>query len=199
MFPGIVVNWTDITSVPYMKRLYTPSVPTARLFQVLMNRTKALSRTLLAAALVFASLVLTANPARGQTLQLRMPFTSTHGSGTTTPSDTGSGGINISMQMLNPAGTAQVDLNGAPGTGVTNNIAVNTTAAMDFTSNYTPSQQNQPVSNPADTLVFSSSGRDVLLTMVAGKEIYRDGRVSTASEEELRIRLTEIRSKFEGT
>ena len=57
----------------------------------------------------------------------------------------------------------------------------------------------QPISNPAATLVFSSSGRDVLLTMVAGKEIYRDGRVSTASEEELRIRLTEIRSKFEGT
>ncbi len=57
----------------------------------------------------------------------------------------------------------------------------------------------QPISNPAATLVFSSSGRDVLLTMVAGKEIYRDGRMSTASEEELRIRLAEIRSKFEGT
>ena len=56
----------------------------------------------------------------------------------------------------------------------------------------------QPVSNPADALVFSSSGRDVLLTMVAGKEIYRD-RLASASEEELRIRLQEIRSKFEGT
>ena len=61
------------------------------------------------------------------------------------------------------------------------------------------SAHQQPISNPAATLVLSSSGRDVLLTMVAGKEIYRDGRVSTASEEELRIRLTEIRSKFEGT
>ena len=56
----------------------------------------------------------------------------------------------------------------------------------------------QPIGNPAVTLVFSSSGRDVLLTMVAGKEIYRDGRVSTASEEELRIRLQEVRSKLEG-
>ena len=55
----------------------------------------------------------------------------------------------------------------------------------------------QPISNPADALVFSSSGRDVLLTMVAGKEIYRDRRVSTA-EEELRIRLAEVRSKLEG-
>jgi 5-methylthioadenosine/S-adenosylhomocysteine deaminase len=56
----------------------------------------------------------------------------------------------------------------------------------------------QPVSNPADALVFSSSGRDVLLTMVAGKEIYRD-RLVSASKEELRIRLQEIRTKFEGT
>src|SRR5437588_1404474 len=56
----------------------------------------------------------------------------------------------------------------------------------------------QPISNPADALVFSSSGRDVLLTMVGGKEIYRDRRVS-ASEEELRIRLEEIRGRLEGT
>ena len=57
----------------------------------------------------------------------------------------------------------------------------------------------QPVSNPADTLIFSSSGRDVRLTMVAGNEIYREGRVTTAPEKELRIRLAEIRSKVEGT
>ena len=56
-----------------------------------------------------------------------------------------------------------------------------------------------PISNPADALVFSSSGRDVLLTMVAGKEIYRDRRVSPASEEELRIRLEEIRYRLERT
>ncbi|PYS37685.1 MAG: hypothetical protein DMF71_18080, partial [Acidobacteria bacterium] len=36
-----------------------------------------------------------------------------------------------------------------------------------------------PVRNPADALVFSSSGHDVLLTMVAGKEIYREGRILT--------------------
>ena len=57
----------------------------------------------------------------------------------------------------------------------------------------------QPIGNPAATLVFSSSGRDVLLTMVAGRDIFRDGRMNTASEEELRIRLTELRSKLEGT
>ncbi len=56
----------------------------------------------------------------------------------------------------------------------------------------------QPISNPADALVFSSSGQDVLLTMVAGDEIYRDRRVRTASEEESRTRLEEIRSRLEG-
>ncbi|MGI8654173.1 MAG: amidohydrolase family protein [Pyrinomonadaceae bacterium] len=49
-----------------------------------------------------------------------------------------------------------------------------------------------PVFDPAAALVFSSSGRDVLLTMVAGKEIYRDGRVLIVDEERLGARLKEI-------
>ncbi len=49
-----------------------------------------------------------------------------------------------------------------------------------------------PVFDPVAALVFSSSGRDVLLTMVAGKEIYRDGRVLTVDEERLGARLKEI-------
>jgi len=56
----------------------------------------------------------------------------------------------------------------------------------------------QPAGDPADTLVFSSSGRDVLLTMVAGKEIYRDGRVTGSAEEELRIRLETIRTRLDS-
>jgi 5-methylthioadenosine/S-adenosylhomocysteine deaminase len=51
----------------------------------------------------------------------------------------------------------------------------------------------QPVRNPADALVFSSSGRDVVLTMVAGKEIYRDGHVSAIDEDDLRGRLEQTR------
>jgi cytosine/adenosine deaminase-related metal-dependent hydrolase len=54
----------------------------------------------------------------------------------------------------------------------------------------------QPVRNPAGTLVFSSSGRDVVMTMVAGKEIYRDGRVG-ADESEYRTRLEAVRTKIE--
>jgi len=53
-----------------------------------------------------------------------------------------------------------------------------------------------PVFDPATTLVFSSSGRDVLLTMVAGKEIYRDGHVLTVDEERLRARLKEINERL---
>lgn len=46
-----------------------------------------------------------------------------------------------------------------------------------------------PAYDPAAALVFSSSGRDVMLTVVAGREVFRDGRVTTLDEEELRARL----------
>jgi cytosine/adenosine deaminase-related metal-dependent hydrolase len=52
-----------------------------------------------------------------------------------------------------------------------------------------------PVYDPARALIFSSSARDVALTMVAGREIYRDGRVATVDEERLRARMGEIRKK----
>jgi cytosine/adenosine deaminase-related metal-dependent hydrolase len=55
----------------------------------------------------------------------------------------------------------------------------------------------QPVRHPADTLVFSSSGRDVVMTMVAGKEIYRDGKVRCAGEGEYRTRIKTVRTKVE--
>lgn len=49
-----------------------------------------------------------------------------------------------------------------------------------------------PVYDPARALVFASSGRDVALTVVAGREIYREGRVLTVDEVRLRSRLKEI-------
>jgi 5-methylthioadenosine/S-adenosylhomocysteine deaminase len=55
----------------------------------------------------------------------------------------------------------------------------------------------QPVRDPATGLVFASSGRDVLLTMVAGKEIYRAGRVTGIDEGELRKRLAKVRGKID--
>jgi cytosine/adenosine deaminase-related metal-dependent hydrolase len=53
-----------------------------------------------------------------------------------------------------------------------------------------------PVYNPVTALVFSSSGRDVLLTIIAGREVYRDGRVTGVDEERLRARMNEIAQKL---
>lgn len=50
-----------------------------------------------------------------------------------------------------------------------------------------------PVYDPAHALIFSTSARDTLLTMVAGREVYRDGQVLTVDEERLRARMAEIR------
>ncbi len=46
-----------------------------------------------------------------------------------------------------------------------------------------------PAYDPAAALVFSASGRDVLLTVVAGREVFRDGRVTTLDESALRTRV----------
>jgi 5-methylthioadenosine/S-adenosylhomocysteine deaminase len=55
----------------------------------------------------------------------------------------------------------------------------------------------QPVGNPVDTLIFSSSGRDVRMTMVAGQQIFRDGGVTTANEANLHSLLVLVRDKLE--
>jgi cytosine/adenosine deaminase-related metal-dependent hydrolase len=57
----------------------------------------------------------------------------------------------------------------------------------------------QPARDPADALVFASSGRDILLTVVAGKEIYRDGHLNGVDEGEFRERLEQVRTKIDST
>ncbi|HEX8353442.1 MAG TPA: amidohydrolase family protein [Pyrinomonadaceae bacterium] len=49
-----------------------------------------------------------------------------------------------------------------------------------------------PAYDPAAALVFSASGRDVLLTVVAGREVFRDGRVTTLDESDLRARVLDL-------
>jgi 5-methylthioadenosine/S-adenosylhomocysteine deaminase len=49
-----------------------------------------------------------------------------------------------------------------------------------------------PNYDPVATLIFASSGRDVILTVVAGREVYRDGRVNNVDEDRLRARMLEI-------
>ncbi|MBC7930612.1 MAG: amidohydrolase family protein, partial [Rubrivivax sp.] len=55
-----------------------------------------------------------------------------------------------------------------------------------------------PVYDPAAALVFASSGRDVLLNVVAGREVFRDGRVTTVDEDELRSRVQDIARRLAG-
>ena len=53
-----------------------------------------------------------------------------------------------------------------------------------------------PSYDPIATLIFASSGRDVILTVVAGQEVYRDGRMTTVDEARLRARMNEINEKL---
>ena len=49
-----------------------------------------------------------------------------------------------------------------------------------------------PGYDPVATLIFASSSRDVVLTVIDGREVYRGGRVTTVDEDRLRARVTEI-------
>jgi 5-methylthioadenosine/S-adenosylhomocysteine deaminase len=56
-----------------------------------------------------------------------------------------------------------------------------------------------PAYDPAAALVFSASGRDVLLTVVAGREVFRDGRVTTLDESALRARVRDLARRLDAT
>lgn len=62
----------------------------------------------------------------------------------------------------------------------------------DITAIDLSGMHQRPVNNPIEALVFSSSGRDVAMTMVAGKEIYRAGRLAGVDEDEFRTRLETV-------
>lgn len=53
-----------------------------------------------------------------------------------------------------------------------------------------------PSYDPVSTVIFSSTGRDVVLTAVAGRELYLDGELPEVDEERLRARMKEIRAKL---
>ena len=55
-----------------------------------------------------------------------------------------------------------------------------------------------PVYDPAHALVFASSGRDVRLTIVAGREVFREGRVTTVDEDRIAARMKEVAVRVTG-
>lgn len=66
----------------------------------------------------------------------------------------------------------------------------------DFTVVSLTGAHQLPSYDPISTLIFASSGRDVVLTVVAGREVFREGRVVTVDEERLRARMNEIQTKL---
>jgi cytosine/adenosine deaminase-related metal-dependent hydrolase len=56
--------------------------------------------------------------------------------------------------------------------------------------------QQVPVYDPVSALIFSSGAHDVVLTVVAGREVYRDGRMTTVDEDRLRARMKEIAERL---
>jgi len=105
---------------------------------------------------------------------------------------------------LPPAVTAEqtlfaATLGGARALGLDNRIgALAEGMQADITVVSLNGVHQQPVNNPADALIFSSSGRDVLLTVVAGREIYRDGNMSGVDEDELLSRIEAAKLKRAG-
>jgi 5-methylthioadenosine/S-adenosylhomocysteine deaminase len=53
-----------------------------------------------------------------------------------------------------------------------------------------------PSYDPVSTLVFASSGADVMLTVVAGREVFAEGQIQTLDEPRLRARMKEIVGKL---
>jgi 5-methylthioadenosine/S-adenosylhomocysteine deaminase len=54
----------------------------------------------------------------------------------------------------------------------------------------------QPVHDVYSALLFASNARDVRMTLVAGEEIYRDGRALKINEAEVKAKLREISAKM---
>jgi cytosine/adenosine deaminase-related metal-dependent hydrolase len=107
------------------------------------------------------------------------------------------GGENCNLTSVDVLRTATVG--GANALGMNAMIGeLSAGLQADFASIALNGSHQVPLYNVEDTLVFSSSGRDVVLTVVAGKEVYRDGHLTTVDEEQLRARINEIGAKLQA-
>ncbi|NJM53592.1 MAG: amidohydrolase family protein [Blastocatellia bacterium] len=55
----------------------------------------------------------------------------------------------------------------------------------------------QPIHDIYSAILFASTSRDIILTMVAGEEIYRDGASKTIDENELKTQVKQIAQKMQ--
>lgn len=54
----------------------------------------------------------------------------------------------------------------------------------------------EPLHDPVSSIIFSSSGRDVLLTVINGDEVYRDRKVMTVNEEAIKEKMKLMKEKL---
>jgi cytosine/adenosine deaminase-related metal-dependent hydrolase len=103
----------------------------------------------------------------------------------------GSAAIPISAEQALFAAT----MGGARALGLDNHIgALAEGMQADITVVNLGGTHQLPVRSPAEALVFSSSARDVLLTLVGGKEIYREQQLSAVDEAEMRLQIERVRT-----
>ena len=69
-------------------------------------------------------------------------------------------------------------------------------ASADFAVLSLEGVHQLPVYDPVVAAIFSSSARDVVMTVVAGKEVFKDGVVGNVDEERLKARMNEVRLKL---
>ena len=90
-------------------------------------------------------------------------------------------------------------LGGARAVGLAEHIgSLQAGKQADFTIVRLDQAHQQPAFSPADTLIFASSGRDVVLTVVEGQEVFRDGRLLTTDESEWQVKLESVRRKLDA-
>ena len=91
-------------------------------------------------------------------------------------------GASEALSMMTSGGAAALNLRGVTG-------ALEVGLEADLVAVRLDAAHQTPAYDPAAALVFASSGRDVLMTVVAGREVFRDGRVTTLDEAGLRARV----------
>ena len=109
-------------------------------------------------------------------------------------------GLNGRGQKLNAAtGIETLTLGGARSLGIQAQTGALTEGAQaDIAVIALNGAHQTPLHDILAALIFASSGRDCLLTMVAGKIIFSDDRVHTVDEDHLRARMEEIERKVMG-
>ena len=96
-----------------------------------------------------------------------------------------------------PEAIETATLGGAKALGLENKIgSLEAGKQADLIAVSLAESAQQPNGDVDSTLLFASGGRDVRLTMVAGKEIYRDGRAVIIDEEALFAEIKEIGRKL---